>query len=371
MGSIPSSAKMPSTKFTNPKNGDTIRANTPFTISMAINNLDTGNFVNADTNFLSAPQQLNQQGLIIGHSHVVIEVLTALDQTTLNDPTKFVLFQVHYHKNISKNLANNRTRDWMMLLEEVFSQLTQLVCPPAPTDFARWPLQQTINRYSFLLLNMGLSMTVFMYAQIHYSQSFLSNISFFYHEFTASASTGSDRGVSTHPKSSAGGAPTSSVGSATTVTHPNSSAGHATTHPNSSAGHATTHPNSSPSTASSTGGLQISAAASALAAITVSGTPTDTGSSTVASTGIITGTVSASSSSTAAATANTTATDNVPNVATSTNTFSADATSSTAASITDTATDTSQSSVTATAIPVPSTTSGPGSGREPNEPGLG
>jgi hypothetical protein len=111
MGSIPSSAKMPSTKFTNPKNGDTIKAHTPFTISMAINNLDTNNFVNADANFLSAPQQLNQQGLIIGHSHVVIEALKALVQTTPNDPTKFAFFQVHYHKNISKDLANNQTRD--------------------------------------------------------------------------------------------------------------------------------------------------------------------------------------------------------------------------------------------------------------------
>jgi len=112
MGSIPSTANIPSTKFTNPKNGDTITANTPFTISLAINKLETGNFVNSDTNFLSAPQQLNQQGLIIGHSHVVIEALSALDQTTVTEPTKFAFFQVHYHKNmISKDLANNQTRD--------------------------------------------------------------------------------------------------------------------------------------------------------------------------------------------------------------------------------------------------------------------
>lgn len=101
MGSIPSSAKMPSAKFTNPKNGDTIAANTAFTISMAINNLETGNFVNAEENYFSAPQQLNGQGVIIGHSHVVVETLQALDQTTPNDPTKFAFFKVHYHQNIS------------------------------------------------------------------------------------------------------------------------------------------------------------------------------------------------------------------------------------------------------------------------------
>jgi len=93
MGSIPSSANMPSAKFTNPKNGDTIPANTAFTISMAINNLQTGNFVNAQENYFAAPQQLNAQGLIIGHSHVVVETLQALDQTTPTDPTKFAFFK--------------------------------------------------------------------------------------------------------------------------------------------------------------------------------------------------------------------------------------------------------------------------------------
>jgi len=93
MGSIPSSANMPSAKFTNPKNGDTIPANQAFTISMAINNLETGNFVNAEENYFSAPQQLNGQGIIIGHSHVVVETLQALDQTTPNNPTKFAFFK--------------------------------------------------------------------------------------------------------------------------------------------------------------------------------------------------------------------------------------------------------------------------------------
>jgi len=93
MGSIPSSANMPSAKFTNPKNGDTIPANTAFTISMAINNLATGNFVNAEENYFAAPQQLNGAGIIVGHSHVVVETLQALDQTTPNDPAKFAFFK--------------------------------------------------------------------------------------------------------------------------------------------------------------------------------------------------------------------------------------------------------------------------------------
>jgi hypothetical protein len=93
MGAIPSTANMPSAKFQNPANGDTIPQNTAFTISMAVANFETGNFVNADENYFAAPQQLNAQGQIVGHSHVVVEQLSALDQTTPTDPTKFAFFK--------------------------------------------------------------------------------------------------------------------------------------------------------------------------------------------------------------------------------------------------------------------------------------
>ncbi|KAF9242356.1 hypothetical protein BU15DRAFT_22165, partial [Melanogaster broomeanus] len=93
MGSIPSSSDMPSAKFTNPKNLDTIPANQQFTVSLAIQGMETGNFVNAQENYFSAPQQLNRQGQIRGHSHVVIEELSSLTQTTPTDPTKFAFFK--------------------------------------------------------------------------------------------------------------------------------------------------------------------------------------------------------------------------------------------------------------------------------------
>jgi hypothetical protein len=48
--------------------------------------------VNAEENYFAAPQQLNSQGQIIGHSHVVIEQLTSVNQNTLTDPTKFAFF---------------------------------------------------------------------------------------------------------------------------------------------------------------------------------------------------------------------------------------------------------------------------------------
>ncbi|KAL5525192.1 hypothetical protein ACEPAF_9061 [Sanghuangporus sanghuang] len=93
IGVIAATTNMPSSKFQSPKNGDTIQANQAFTIQMAINNIETGNFVNAQSNYYSAPQQVNAQGNIIGHSHVVIEQLDSLDQTTVTDPTKFAFFK--------------------------------------------------------------------------------------------------------------------------------------------------------------------------------------------------------------------------------------------------------------------------------------
>jgi hypothetical protein len=66
---IPSTDNMPSSKFTNPKNGDTVKENTAFTISMAVRNLVTGNFVNPDANYFAAPQQL-KNGQIVGHRYV-------------------------------------------------------------------------------------------------------------------------------------------------------------------------------------------------------------------------------------------------------------------------------------------------------------
>jgi hypothetical protein len=94
MGVIPSNNNMPSAKFVFPKNGDTsLFEDAPFTIQMAIQNFQSGAFVNADENYFSAPQQVNSNGQIIGHSHVVIESLSALDQTTPTNPLHFAFFK--------------------------------------------------------------------------------------------------------------------------------------------------------------------------------------------------------------------------------------------------------------------------------------
>ncbi|EIN13437.1 hypothetical protein PUNSTDRAFT_94490 [Punctularia strigosozonata HHB-11173 SS5] len=94
MGQLPATTAMPSCKFVFPPNGDaSLKANQAFTIKLAINNLETGHFVNAQENYFAAPQQLNAAGQIQGHSHVVVEQLDSLGQTTPTDPTKFAFFK--------------------------------------------------------------------------------------------------------------------------------------------------------------------------------------------------------------------------------------------------------------------------------------
>jgi len=93
IGLIPSVDHMPSAKFSFPTNGATITALTPFNATLNVLNFHTGVFTNAAKTYFAAPQTLDAQGNIIGHSHMVIEPLTSLTQTTPNDPTKFTFFK--------------------------------------------------------------------------------------------------------------------------------------------------------------------------------------------------------------------------------------------------------------------------------------
>ncbi|KAH9939008.1 uncharacterized protein BXZ73DRAFT_89095 [Epithele typhae] len=93
MGVIAATTNMPSCKFTFPKNGDTVQPNVNFTLTMAISHLNTGTFTNPDSTYFAAPQTVDSAGDITGHSHVVIEQLTSLDQTTPTDPNQFKFFK--------------------------------------------------------------------------------------------------------------------------------------------------------------------------------------------------------------------------------------------------------------------------------------
>lgn len=94
MGRIAGIDRMPSCKFTSPENGgNDVKSFSKFTIAMAIRNLQTGNFVNPATNYYAAPAQTNDQGIIIGHSHVTIEVLPDLKTKAALDPNVFAFFK--------------------------------------------------------------------------------------------------------------------------------------------------------------------------------------------------------------------------------------------------------------------------------------
>jgi hypothetical protein len=93
MGVIASSSNMPASKFVSPANLDTIKANAQFTIKMALQNLEAGNFVNAQSNYYAAPQQVNAQGDIVGHTHFVIQAIDALASTKVLDPQTFAFFK--------------------------------------------------------------------------------------------------------------------------------------------------------------------------------------------------------------------------------------------------------------------------------------
>lgn len=93
MGDIASATNIPSGKFVSPKNLDTVQANTQFTLTAKFSNIELGQFTNADTNYFAAPQQINKQGNVIGHTHFVIEQVGSLTSTDVTDPTKFSFFK--------------------------------------------------------------------------------------------------------------------------------------------------------------------------------------------------------------------------------------------------------------------------------------
>jgi hypothetical protein len=93
MGRIIAKDKLPSAKFVFPRNFSKIPANQPFTAKLKIRNLQAGAFTNAQANYYAAPAEVNNQGILIGHSHLVIEPIKSLDDTDPTDPTKFAFFK--------------------------------------------------------------------------------------------------------------------------------------------------------------------------------------------------------------------------------------------------------------------------------------
>jgi hypothetical protein len=68
---------MTSTIIISPQhNQNIVGAKKDFNVVIAVANLATGQFTNPANTYYSAPQQLNGQGVILGHSHITIQVIS-------------------------------------------------------------------------------------------------------------------------------------------------------------------------------------------------------------------------------------------------------------------------------------------------------
>ncbi|KAJ7453075.1 hypothetical protein FB451DRAFT_671382 [Mycena latifolia] len=94
MGLIPSTDHLPSVRILQPPNLTTLKTNTAIGLELSVSNLHTGVSVNPATNYLAAPQQLDSTGDVLGHYHVVVEELDALNSTIPADIQKFVFFSI-------------------------------------------------------------------------------------------------------------------------------------------------------------------------------------------------------------------------------------------------------------------------------------
>ena len=94
MGKIPAQNKMVSTVLIFPKHNDVIEGFKTFNISLRINNLQAGFFTNATSTYYSAPQDLNGNGQVIGHTHVTVQDLgNSLNPQQPLDASVFTFFK--------------------------------------------------------------------------------------------------------------------------------------------------------------------------------------------------------------------------------------------------------------------------------------
>ncbi|KIM23781.1 hypothetical protein M408DRAFT_27608 [Serendipita vermifera MAFF 305830] len=93
MGRIVAKDKMPSCKFIYPKNGSLLPANTLFDVKLAIRNFESGLYSNPNISYYSAPQTTNDDGLLRGHAHFVIEAVADYLSETPLDPVDFTFFK--------------------------------------------------------------------------------------------------------------------------------------------------------------------------------------------------------------------------------------------------------------------------------------
>ena len=94
MGDIPAQVNMVSSIVTFPGPSQDIPANEDFEITVQIENLQAGTFTNPDNTYYTSPQQVNEAGLIIGHTHITVQDLNGdINTQTPPDPVNFAFFK--------------------------------------------------------------------------------------------------------------------------------------------------------------------------------------------------------------------------------------------------------------------------------------
>ncbi|KAM5381927.1 hypothetical protein ACJZ2D_002715 [Fusarium nematophilum] len=94
MGKIPSVNNMVSSIFTSPVNNDDVQPNTDFDISVQMINFAAGSFTNATSTYYAAPQDLDGNGNIIGHTHVTVQDTgNSLTPNQPLNPQQFAFFK--------------------------------------------------------------------------------------------------------------------------------------------------------------------------------------------------------------------------------------------------------------------------------------
>jgi transcription initiation factor TFIID subunit 15 len=94
MGKIPAVSNMISAMIVEPQVGETVAEDTTFTVRVQTQGLDAGSFTNPTLTYYSAPQDLNNNGDIIGHCHITIQELgNSLNPNNAPDPTTFAFFK--------------------------------------------------------------------------------------------------------------------------------------------------------------------------------------------------------------------------------------------------------------------------------------
>ncbi|KAI8456655.1 hypothetical protein BY996DRAFT_4579351, partial [Phakopsora pachyrhizi] len=91
IGQLPAKTKMTSVKIISPKPKTKLEAKVDFQIEIAVRNIEVGFFTPPKTTYYLSPQQLNGDGLIKGHVHVVIQATDESD--TPLDAQNFAFFK--------------------------------------------------------------------------------------------------------------------------------------------------------------------------------------------------------------------------------------------------------------------------------------